>query len=120
MNDLSGYIIVTGATGGIGGAICRKIVAAGGSVIATCRDSKRGNAFVNELKQLAAAGADVRSERLRLDDIDSIHGFCRRVEGVAHIFLNKQCRCDVPQLFTCRRRVGADYGCQLLRHGVVG
>lgn len=82
MNDLSGYIIVTGATGGIGGAICRKIVAAGGSVIATCRDSKRGNAFVSELRQLAAAGADVRCEQLRLDDIDSIHGFCRRVEGL--------------------------------------
>ena len=69
------YTIVTGATGGIGGAICRRIVARGGSVIATCRNRERGEALANELRQAAT------------DDPDSICDFARRINGLHIISL---------------------------------
>ena len=81
------YTIVTGATGGIGGAICRQIVARGGSVIATCRNRERGEALANELRQAATDGADVICELLRLDNPDSICDFARRINGLHIISL---------------------------------
>ena len=78
----NGYWIVTGATGGIGRAICRELVVKGYSVVATCRNRERGNQLVAELRQVAAGNADVRCEVLRLDDCHSAYDFAQRMKGV--------------------------------------
>ena len=78
----NGYWIVTGATGGIGRAICRELVVKGYSVVATCRNRERGSQLVAELRQVAAGNADVRCEVLRLDDCHSVHNFAQRMKGV--------------------------------------
>lgn len=80
-----GYYIVTGATGAIGQAICRRLVAEGLSVIATCRDMVRGERLASDLRQLAAKDAGVRIEALQLDDSRSIDDFAQRIVGTASI-----------------------------------
>ena len=76
------YIIVTGATGGIGRAICRRLVSTGVSVVATCRDRERGEVLADELRRSATGGAEVRCELLCLDAPASICDFARRIGGL--------------------------------------
>ncbi len=75
----NGYVVVTGATGSIGRAICRRMVAAGRGVIVACRNEVRGMELVREL---GGGVANVRCELLRLDDCASIFSFADRVSGL--------------------------------------
>lgn len=77
-----GYWVVTGATGGIGQAICHELVANGCKVIATCRDLERGERLAAQLRRAASGGAEVRCELLRLDDCASIRDFAMRIARV--------------------------------------
>lgn len=81
MDKEKAYYIVTGATGGIGRAICKRLVALGKNVIATCRNTKRGATLIDELRATATPDADIRCETLLLDDCRSITDFARRMTG---------------------------------------
>lgn len=81
-DNADAYIVVTGATGGIGRAICRRLVSAGVSVVATCRDRERGEVLADELRRSATGGAEVRCELLCLDAPASICDFARRIGGL--------------------------------------
>jgi NAD(P)-dependent dehydrogenase (short-subunit alcohol dehydrogenase family) len=68
--------LVTGATGGIGGAVASLLAANGATVIASGRDAQRGEAVV---KSIVAAGGDARFVAADLADVGSL----RRLAGAA-------------------------------------
>ena len=61
--------LVTGATGGIGGATARLLAARGARVVASGRDSQRGEALV---KEITAAGGAARFVAAELTDVTSL------------------------------------------------
>ncbi|MFF5289410.1 SDR family NAD(P)-dependent oxidoreductase [Paractinoplanes globisporus] len=68
--ELSGKIaLVTGATGGIGGATARLLAARGARVVASGRDAQRGEALVKEITE---AGGTARFVAADLTDVASL------------------------------------------------
>lgn len=69
-------VFVTGASGFIGMAVTRDLIAAGHEVIGLCRSEAKSQA-------LAAAGAEVY--RGSIDDLDGLKGGLARADGVIHL-----------------------------------
>lgn len=83
--ELSGKTaLVTGATGGIGGATAKLLATAGAHVVVTGRDAERGAAVV---KTIAEQGGSARFETADLADPDSVQALVEAV-GRVDILVN--------------------------------
>ncbi len=72
-------VFVTGATGWVGAAVVKDLIAAGHEALGLCRSEAKAAA-------LAAAGAEVL--RGSLEDVDSLKAGAARSDGVIHVAFN--------------------------------
>ena len=91
-------VFVTGATGFIGSALVKELIAAGHQVIGVSRSDEKAPA-------LAAAGAEVY--RGSIDDPDSLKEGAARSDGVMHLAFNHDFSQFMANCETDRRVIGA-------------
>ena len=91
-------VFVTGATGFIGSALVKELIAAGHHVIGVSRSDEKSRA-------LAAAGAEVY--RGSIDDPDGLKEGAARSDGVAHLAFNHDFSQFAANCETDRRVIGA-------------
>lgn len=91
-------IFVTGATGFIGMAVTKELIAAGHQVLGLCRDDTKAGA-------LAATGAEVRLGTL--EDLDGLARGARDCEGVIHLAFNHDFSKFAANCETDRRAITA-------------
>ena len=91
-------VFVTGATGFIGSALVKELIAAGHQVIGVSRSDEKAPA-------LAAAGAEVY--RGSIDDPDSLKEGAARSDGVVHLAFNHDFSQFMANCETDRRVIGA-------------
>ena len=72
--------LVTGATGGIGGAIALRLAARGARVICTGRDAARAEAIAAELAE--ESGAECIGHALDVTDPASLEALERAIDGL--------------------------------------
>lgn len=72
-------VFVTGATGFIGSAVVKELIAAGHQVLGLCRSKEKSSA-------LAATGAEVHLGSL--EDLDTLKNGATQAEGVIHLAFN--------------------------------
>ena len=90
-------VFVTGATGFIGSALVKELIAAGHQVIGVSRSDEKAPA-------LAAAGAEVY--RGSIDDPDSLKEGAARSDGVVHLAFNHDFSQFMANCETDRRVIG--------------
>ena len=72
-------VAVTGATGGLGSALCRSILALGGSLILLNRSTQKTQALCRSLLE-AFPGASISFMQLDLTDMDNVRSVCQALQ----------------------------------------
>ena len=78
MSNLKGKVaLVTGGTGGIGAAICLKLVESGAKIATNYRNEEKAKAWQAEAKK---AGHDIAIYQADVSDFDACHALVDQIE----------------------------------------
>ena len=77
----NGFVVVTGASGSIGRAICLALLAEGRSVIAVCHSERCAGELRAGLAGLCHEGCVLSTEVVELDDFASVKSLASRMQG---------------------------------------
>jgi NAD(P)-dependent dehydrogenase (short-subunit alcohol dehydrogenase family) len=103
MGDLTGKTVtVTGANSGLGYEAARAFARHGAGVVLACRDTERGTAAAEQIRE-EAPEAPLTVVALDLEDLDSVRQFPARLDGVnddLHVLCNNAGVMAIPRTET--------------------